>query len=359
MVAFFLTGGLGDAILGMSVVKELSAIYGPLLALNFNPLTRQVIEGQPGVAATKQLPADQCRSMANIAAACPDVEMVVFNKFRRDHKGLMNFFCPLSKPMCAEAESRRIRYMEELARQTGVKAGRLEDIDTYRLLKYFNSEDNYFADWNRYGIPAGYEGVVLQPVPGKPSPRTSFFSKLGRYAVVHDSKFPGLDGKSNYITKAWYGPRWSQVCRRLTSDLGMDSVVQMCSKEQPMFDQIAVRSEDVFGARADFWDYLELVRQAALYVGTDSWPGHAAVFLKGTAFVLLKGAVSRRWDHGCRYATIIRKGSCQACEGPAMSVSRCIWANGAHTCMDSITADDVIVAAGAELEKVKACNSTT
>ena len=295
MVAFFLTGGVGDAILSTAVIKELSALYGPLLALNFNRLAQQVLEGQPGIAEVRHMAAHECRSMAKIAAACPEAEMVVFNKFRVDHQGRLNFFCPLSESMHAEAESRRGMYMEALRRQARVTASGIEQIDTYRLLTFFNSEQSYFADWNRYGIMASYENVGLIPVAGKPS-RVSKIPNLGRYAIVHDSKFPDVTGKTTYVTKAWYGPRWSVLCRRLKSELGMDNIVQMCGLDQALFDSSAVKSEDVLGVGAEFWDYLELVRRSALYVGTDSWPGHAAILLKEKpAFVILKGAVSRRW----------------------------------------------------------------
>jgi hypothetical protein len=281
--------------------------------------------------------------MDRIVAACPDCEMVVFNKFRRDHEGRMNFFVPVSGKWKDEAVEMRSLYLKNLS--LGGKKRFIEECDPLRLITFFNSEDSYFADWRRYGADVGYGDVRLDV---RPSSRAAKIAELGSYAVVHDSKFPELGGRTAYLTKAWYGAEWSKVCCRLRDEMDL-KVVQMGFGDQPAFDSSAVTSCSVLGIMAGFWDYWHLLAGARLYVGTDSWPAHAAILMRGPQFVLLKGAVSRRWDHGGRYSRIIRKGKCQACEGPQVSSMHCIWRQGSHECMNLITADDVIVEARAAL----------
>jgi len=333
--------------MGTAVIRCLAEIYGDVGVLYFNPLVPQVLDGREGVAWTRHMPAHKCRTMENVREAVPECGMVVFNKFRRDHERKLNFFCPFSDEYKAEAASYRDRYLAEICKMAGVRKADLEDFSPNWMLNRFNHETDYFADWKRYGFDIGYDGVGV-PIPEGMDERHPAVAELGRFAIVHDSKYPDCNGESTYLMKTWFGPRWSSVSRRISEELGLQ-VVQIASPRQPIFWSGAKRHAGVIGADAVFGDYLWLLSKCQLYVGTDSWPAHAAVFVREPKYVLLKGAVSMRWDHGGRFSRIIRKGECQACEGPSMSVRQCIWQHGTQQCMELITADDVIVAAKEEL----------
>ena len=120
-------------------------------------------------------------------------------------------------------------------------------------------------------------------------------------------------------------------------------------------DCAEVLGRELDGATPKFADYLGLLARCSLYVGTDSWPAHAAIKLPRTRFVLLKGAVSKRWDHEGRFSRIIRKSGCQACEGLPGGYEECFWKRE-RECMRSISVDEV---EQASLEELEACCAGT
>lgn len=349
MIAFFQTGGIGDAIMGTAAIRCLAERYGDVGVLYFNPLVPQVLDGRDGVAWTRHMPAHKCRSMRSIKEAVPECGMVVFNKFRRDFAGRLSFFVPMGddcRQYLDDASEYYERYLAAICDMVGRKRGSLDDFDHFWLMRAFNRETDYFADWKRYGFDVGYEDVGV-PMPQGMEDRHPKVAEMGDFAIVHDSKYP-VDGESAYLMKSWYGPRWGEVSRRIYEELGLP-VVQIAGLRQPVFWSGAKRQSEIIGPDAVFEDYLWLLSRCKLYVGADSWPAHAAIFVREPKYVLLKGAVSMRWDHGGRFSRIIRKGDCQACEGPPMSVRECIWERGTHQCMNLIAAEDVISAAKEEL----------
>jgi len=327
MIIFCLTGGIGDAIMATSVIPALEEKYGKVKVVHFEDLVGQV------VGMSERFPEDELLNLADVGKYYPEAEMAVINKFRKDNDGELSYFYALGDSMLEHVRNLRSKHIDGVRRLLGVEDAveSLYDIESLRLLRAMSGETSYFADWQRYGIDAGYEGVHLDHM----NMTTHEIRRLGDFAIVHDSRLPGPSGKSSYLMKAWYPNRWNSLCARLTKKM---PVVQIMSGDQPLFEG-AIPHTDVIGGDAVFSDYLDLLRSSAVYIGTDSWPAHAAICTKGPKFVILKGAVSNRWDHDGRYSRIIRVGNCQACEGPRGANSSCFWRAGSHQCMDLITSD--------------------
>lgn len=337
MIAFFQTGGIGDTILGLAVFKHLVEEYGDVAFLHYNHMVPQVIQGNCKPKFIRKMTPTMCKDMDAVIKFVPEVDMVVFNKFRKDHEGKLNFFCPTSEAMNGEARMRRETYNKNFMNEYGLDFGR---VDPLSLMNMFNSETDYFSDWKRYGIGVGYSDVGIDIHDYTVARNVDAVSSLGKFAIVHDSKMP-VNGESIYPLKAWYMDRWKAVCDSMVHDFGV-KVVQIMNGDQEPFSDSVIPHFDVIGKDAMFQDYLYMLSMSSLYVGTDSWPAHAAIFIDGPEYILLKGAVSKRWDHERRFSTIIRKGNCQACEGPLSASSNCIWKSGSRECMDMIAVSDVM-----------------
>jgi len=337
VIVYCQTGGIGDAIMGTAVVAALERRYrDEVKIVHFEDLVQQV------VARSERFPLAQLNDLAVVGDFYPDAQLAVINKFRKDNDGELSFFYALDRSMLGHVRLLRSAHMRGILDilYTSRTVESLYDFDSLRLLMMMNMETNYFADWRRYGFDVGFEDVHLDhPVYGIPAA-----TALGDFAVVHDSRLPGSSGASSYPMKAWYTSRWSRLCTRLAEVM---PVVQIVGADQPVFKD-AVPHTEIIGTDAVFADYL-LLRQSRVYVGTDSWPAHAAICINGPKFVVLKGAVSRRWDHDGRYSRIIRVGDCQACEGPRGANSGCLWRGGSHQCMDSITVEMVFNAVMEEI----------
>lgn len=327
MIVFCLTGGIGDAIMGTAVIAGLKKRYGTVKVVHFEDLVQQVVPE------SERFPQDQLFDLADVGRHYPDAQLAVINKFRKDNDGHLSFFYALNESMLSHVRMLRRIHLSGLAsdmrRKRPLKS--IGELDQLTLLRWMGAEDDYFADWCRYALSTGYDEVRLE----HPFRSIAEAESLGDFAIVHDSRLPGPDGRSSYLMKAWFPARWNALCSRLSKKM---PVVQIMSGDQLLFDG-AVPHTDIIGADAVFTDYLNLLKMSRVYVGTDSWPAHAAICIRGPRFVVLKGAVAKRWDHGGRYSRIIRMGDCQACEGPRGANSSCFWRNGSHQCMDLITVD--------------------
>jgi len=339
VIAFFQTGGIGDAILGSAIIDRLIELYGRVALLHYNHLVPQVIQGREDLAFIRKMTPEMCCDMDAVRKYAPEVDMVVFNKFRKDHDGKLNFFCPTNDSMNREAASYRNSYDRAFEAEYGKP---FSELDPLVLLDTFNSETDYFSDWKRYGMNVGYDDVNIPIHDYTVDRNESKVLPIGKFAIVHDSKMP-IDGKSVYPLKAWYRDRWKNLCHRIRDDYGL-AVVQIITGDQEPFCDSVIPHYDIIGKDAIFQDYLYMLSKSALYVGTDSWPAHAAIFARGPKYVFLKGAVSRRWDHDYRFSKIIRMGSCQACEGPLSASNNCVWDFGNRGCMNVISVDNVMEA---------------
>ena len=343
MIAFFQTGGIGDAILGTSVVKKLRASYGAVTVCYCDHLVPQVYQGVGFVDRLKRIDMATVRTAEALGKSLSGFDFVVFNKFRRGPDGKLNFFIPVSPGSVDICEGYRRGYAEALSSDIGRRVSDISDIHPVELMRFFNSESDYFSDWRRYGLGCGYGDVSVEIFPYTKE-RNGHDRWPAKFIVVHDSRLP-VDGRSGYPMKAWSADLWKVLCGMIRDRLGLP-VVQILSDGQERFADFVIPHDVLIGKDAMFQDYLDLLDRSSVYVGTDSWPAHAAIFIRNPKYVLLKGAVSRRWDHGGVYSRIIRSGSCQACEGPWANKDRCMWHSG-HPCMESITPEMVF----AEIEE--------
>jgi hypothetical protein len=332
LIAFFQTGGLGDAILGIAPMKKLVENYGNVIFLYYDHLVPQVMQGIDGIVSMRMVKETR-PTIGELRRIVPEANMIVANKFMRDHEGMMNFFVPLDEEMEHEAQLRREVHNKAFYRDFGCSMH--EPSIAMRIISMMNSESNYFSEWHRYGMDVRYEDVNV-PIHQYTTERNfKSISNIGDYVIVHDSRLlPG----TNYM-KAWDVDKWGELCGRLSSH--SLSVIQFVSPGQELFSDCVIPHYDIIGRDAMFQDYLDLLSGASLYIGTDSWPGHAAVFTNGPQYILLKGSVSKRWDHDGRFSKIIRKGRCQACEGPPSAVHSCLWGLDG-SCMSSISVEDVM-----------------
>jgi len=338
VIVYCQTGGIGDAIMGTAVVSSLKECYGDVKVVHFEDLVQQVMPE------AEKFPQEQLLNLADVGRHYPDASLAVINKFRKDNDGELSFFYALDKSMLPHVRRRRQVHLGWMHQLLNAKkpVSSLREFDHLQILQAMNREANYFADWQRYGLNTGYDRIKL-PDSQRSIPAVS---ALGSFAIVHDSRLPGRSGDSSYVLKSWYTGRWSELCSRLVKKM---PVIQVVGGDQKLFRD-AIPHTAIIGENAVFSDYLDLLRQCRVYVGTDSWPAHAAICVEGPKFVILKGAVSRRWDHDSRFSRIIRVGGCQACEGPRGANSTCLWRSGSHECMDSITVDMVYNAVMEEIE---------
>ena len=322
--------------MGTAVVRALKREYGDVKVVHFEGLVKQVMPE------SEKFPLDSLYDLSTVAEFFPDASLAVINKFRKDNDGQLSFFCALDDSMLEHVRERRAAHTAGVFRLLGRTPGTsLDEINSLSILNAMNAETNYFADWQRYGFDVGYDDVHLD----HPEEDVGSVSTLGDFAIVHDSRLPGRSGISPYVMKAWYPQRWSLLCRKLSEIM---PVVQIVGRDQQCWKN-AIPHTEIIGESAVFKDYLNLLRHSRLYVGTDSWPAHAAICVRKPKYVILKGAVSRRWDHDGVYSKILRTGLCQACEGPAGANSSCLWRNGTHECMDAITVEMVYNTAKEEL----------
>jgi hypothetical protein len=333
MIGFFQTGGIGDAILGTSVVRNLHDMYGEVTVFYCDHLVPQVYQGMEFVSDIVRSDISKFRDRDYISRLHPKIDFIVFNKFRKSVDGELNFFFPVkdsSVELCREYGK---KYVLALSEKMGVKINSVYDISPSSLIGLFNSEDDYFSDWHRFGLNCSYDGVSI-PIYEYTRQRNLSISLPERFIIFHDSRSP-INGQSAYPLKAWAVDRWRELYS-MVEGLGLP-VIQFVSGGQKVFCDGIIPHYDVIGRDAMFQDYLYLLSRADVYIGTDSWPAHAAIFIDHPKYILLKGAVSRRWDHGGRFSKIIRIGKCQACEGPAVSSSFCL-SQDKNGCMQKITA---------------------
>lgn len=337
MIGFFQTGGIGDAILGTSIARNLHKLYGEISVLYCDRLVPQVYQGMEFISSMIKIDMKKCQSQSDLSNLMKDYEFVVFNKFRKGIDGNLNFFVPVSKESFGLCEEYRKKYTESLSNDIGMKISDVSDVPKLRLISFFNSETNYFSDWNRYGVKCGYDDVKVDLY----DYTKKYFSESkipSKFIIIHDSRFP-VNGKSQYLMKSWNVDKWKKLCERISCDFNMP-IVQILSPGQSTFCDGIIPHYELIGKDAIFQDYLYLLSKSSVYIGTDSWPSHAAIFTRDPKYILLKGSVSRRWDHGGKYSSILRIGECQACEGALIDTSKCAWYDG-HRCMDNITVDIV------------------
>jgi ADP-heptose:LPS heptosyltransferase len=331
MIAFCLTGGIGDAILSVPIVRKIKEIFQQgVVVLYFDNRSTPIV---------KKMGAYDCRliekdtmSAHEVYGKIEDCEMAIWNTFKIDNDGQCNFFHALHDRCIPIVRERRELYLKNLSSMYGKEIKNMREHLLSGLMEFLCNEHDYYADMKRFGIDVGYDDVNLE-IPFDVVVRNKFVvDRLGEYSIVHDSRLSDEKNTMGFF-KSWYVDRWESVCQQLGGN-----IVHMKSSGQKTFSG-CVQHEDVIGGGATFFDYLYLLSRCKYYIGTCSWPSIAAIFLTGPKFTILRGPTIRRWDFGEKYSTVIRRESCQACQ---YINYECRFKDGKRMCMESITVDDVI-----------------
>jgi len=334
MVGFCISGGIGDAILLSPIICRIRDTFSGVEVAVFDPNIVTIIE-LIGVKCHLidsfiHLSADDMVSGTHSFLKSRGCSLAIWNCFRTDHDGFCNHFFALDSSFKELVSEKRFLYYKSLSEVMGKQISPVRRTDyNLEVARFLCSEKDYFADWKRYGFKVSHEDVTLKV----PNINNEALEKLSPYCIVHDSKldFNNVNGS----IKAWFPDRWDEISEYLSTKM---NVIHFNNKNQKVFKG-CIPVVEVLPEKRNFWDYFDFIRKSFLYVGTDSWPGHTAIFLPENKFLILKGAVSYRWDHFLKYSSIIRKGKCQCCE--YLSLEKCIFGNGKKCCMEQITVNDV------------------
>lgn len=343
MIAFCMGGGIGDAILCLPVIETLKKKFGEKFVIfycdkNLTPILETIQDVELRFFETYWWDSQ----LACVKNAVSDCDLVIWNRFEYDNDGECNYFYANDPKWIPFTREMREIYRKSLSLELGRPIGRLQDEVARGLMLQLANDSNYYSDWLRFGIKISYDEVHME-VPDEVK-KTHFqkFSDFGKFVILHDSRLPETNKKRPHWIKCWYLDRWNELSASLTKQYNC-KIVQMRSDLSPKIDG-TISHEEIIGDKATFFDYLYLLERCFLYVGTDSWPAHASVFMPHVSFVILKGPSVRRWDHLNAYTSIIRKGNCQGCE--YVSLDECVFGAGSRTCMDMIDVESVF-------EKVK------
>jgi len=331
MIGYIITGGIGDAILSVPVIEKVKSYFNDsviVLCLDPNMFPLIFSTGNPVKCYEGEFSIEGAYSLLKTCS------LVVWNRFEADNDGFNSFFYALDSSKLNTVRRMRETYHENLSKLLGRKVYDLRKEDHLFLMNFFSSEKNYYADWNRFGVDVSYDDLNITIPNEFVIKNKERVDSLGNYCIVHDSRIHSFVQN----IKSWYFDRWQEVVNFILEEVKFE-IVHIHTKSQPLLSGV-ISHDEIIGSEAQFFDYLYLLSRSKFYVGTDSWPGHAAIFLPQVKFVLLKGAVSRRWDHEGKCSSIIRKGNCQACE--YIPLDKCIFDRGQRGCMKKIEVNDVV-----------------
>jgi ADP-heptose:LPS heptosyltransferase len=333
-VGFILTGGIGDAILWIAVAKKIQEMFdGDFVLLYFNNHMEPIVNTLEN-AETRFREIDYWgTSEDTVKTNLSDCDLVVWNRFERDNDGLCNFFYAVNEEFIPYVRDKRAEYMANLSKDLGREVKSIDEEIYNGLIHILVNEDDYFIDARRFGIDVSYEDVNIDIPDATIEKHDDMIRQFDPYVILHDSRLDNI-----HHLKSWDFDKWNELSNNLSENMSCN-IVHLLSSNQGAFDKSIIHSK-IIGDDATFFDYLYLLKRSSLYIGTDSWPAHAAIFLPDTEFVFLKGPSSKRVDHMGKYSSIIRKGKCQACE--YISLDKCILGRGTKKCMNSISVEEVI-----------------
>lgn len=336
MIAFCLTGGIGDAIFSVPVINKIKEVFqDDVVVLYFDHRSTPIIK--TSCAVDLRLIERDFLSPDEVYSKISDCNLAIWNTFKIDNDGHCNFFYAIDKSKIGIVRERRELYLNNLSAVCGRKITDIRNHVKLGLMNFLSNEKDYYADFKRFGIDVSFEDVKLD-IPQEVIDRNKkSIDSLGNYRIVHDSRLSS-HGKNMGFFKSWYTDRWEELCEKLQEDNPYSIIVHMVSEDQKPFDR-CMDHKKFIGKDAEFFDYLYLISRSDLYVGTCSWPSIAAIFLKRTKFVILRGPTIKRWDFGNKFSTIIRKGDCQACQGINYE---CPFGNSKRNCMKNITVEEVL-----------------
>ena len=338
MIAFCMGGGIGDSILCLPIIRKLQCLFEEPMVVFYCDRNLTPILSTLDCVELRLLETEWWDSQLDcVKKAVADCSLIVWNRFEADNDGKCNYFYANEDRWLGFVREKRETYRRNLSEELNRPIGDLEQEVYSGLMLELANDSNYFSDWNRFGFDVGY-GDVNMDVPEDVEQKFSArLSEIGPYAIFHDSRLPRPGEEAPHWIKCWYLERWNELVKIVKETYGY-TAIQMVGGINPLFDG-AIGHPDLIGDGATFFDYLCLLKNARLYVGTDSWPAHASIFLPDTKFVILKGPSVRRWDHYGKFNSVVRKGICQGCE--YISLDRCVFGRGSRSCMESISVYDI------------------
>jgi lipopolysaccharide heptosyltransferase I len=155
-----------------------------------------------------------------------------------------------------------------------------------------------------------------------------------------EERFAVLNPGAGWPTKLWPPEHFAALAAKLGSDFGLEVLVTWFGPEREMAEAICAGGEARLAPPTDLQELAELLRRAALYVGSDTGPTHIAAAV-GAPTVALFGAADaeRNAPLGSRVAILSAGLDCSPC----WKRSGC--PRGVE-CMKAITPERVAGAAG-------------
>lgn len=335
MVGFCLVGGIGDAILLSPVIRDLGEKYGGVEVVIYDTNVSAIMDSLKLkyhiIKYDGRISTDRQVSSTHDLLKTRGISLAVWSAFRKDHEGFCNLFIAVDDSVRKIVDNKRDIYYRNLSKDMGkdilpAKIGG----DNFEIIKFMSVEKDYYAQWRRFGIDVSHSDICFDV----PEIKNDMLNDIVPYCILHDSRMSS-DGR--LCTKSWYRERWEVIVPYLKDNYGLN-VIHFQSNGQTIFKG-CLSSNDFLPKNKSFWDYFDLLRRSELYIGTDSWPAHAAIVLPKLKSLVLKGSVCYKLDHFSNYSSIIRKGECQCCE--YLYLENCVFRDGKKTCMDEIKIEDV------------------
>jgi hypothetical protein len=229
MIAFGMSGGIGDAILGQPIVKKIKEVFneevalfyydktvGQVLSHNYDfahgPFFTNGVDGRDKRALYKEARKQGC-------------SLLIFNSFLLDNDDQWNIFYALDESRIDIVRERREVHLKSFNEKLKTNVDSLNDLHSLTVLNNLGLEDSYYADFRRYGFDVSEEEIVLD-IPDWANEKTAEWRKNNpEYAVIHDSRLETKyrKDKEHAILKSWYADRWEGVAQyqcRLYSFIG-------------------------------------------------------------------------------------------------------------------------------------------
>jgi len=187
------------------------------------------------------------------------------------------------------------------------------------------------------GIPADPKRHRLY-FPLSPQNRTKAQQLVAALQLL-PKQFAVLAPATTRPQKHWLPERWSELAERLWTDLQIPSVLLAGPSDRPLLERIARWCKIPLPIFCDLSlkDAVALIEQAAVLVGPDSFPIHAALAV-GTPVIALFGSTDSFRFRGEEGIKVVEH------DLPCRPCRRHPTCGGTFTCMALITVDEVLAA---------------
>ncbi len=275
---------MGDVIHGLPVASALRAHFPhAMLAWAVEGRTSELVEGHPDLDMVIKLPRRWWRSARTIRGVRRQLRQLKFD---------------ITVDLQCLTKSALVAWLAGAPRRLGVggENGR-------ELSKWFNNE---LADVRAEHVVEHYL-QILRPL-GVESPRVEFkfpersedrsyaHRAMAQLSLLGES-FAVLNPGAGWPSKLWPAERYGQVARHLLDEHGMRSLAVWCgSDERRLAERIVSRSDGAadLAPATSMTQLAAVLRQASLFVGSDTGPMHLAVAVD-TPTISLHGTSRADW----------------------------------------------------------------